>query len=134
MSDVSGRVEFRGAVPGPDVAGEGQMMPQPPPSADVPFASFTARDWVVFRMGQQWGHDARQSEIDALGNAYRAAEDDADRYYRAAFDHEYHDCSIHTYTGRTYAGARTRLAADDRDVTDDVFDAELEQARRLQGR
>ena len=131
---ASGWAESGRAVPEPAVGGEGRMMHQSEMPSDVPFASFTARDWAIFRTGQQWGHDARQSELDAALNAYRAADDDADRYYRAAFDHEYHDCSVHTYTGKGYAGARTRLADDDRNVTDAVYDAELENARRLQVR
>lgn len=37
-----------------------------------------------------------------------AADLDADRYYRAAFDHDNHDCAIHANEGQ-YRGAATRL-------------------------
>lgn len=77
-------------------------------TVDVPMGSFTERDWAIFRQGQQWGFESRQAEVDALQNAYQAADYDADRYYRAAYDHDNHDCAIHTNKGR-YPGATTRL-------------------------
>lgn len=77
-------------------------------SAEVSMGSFTERDWAIFRQGQRWGFESRQAEIDALQNAYHAVDIDADRYYRAAFDHDNHDCAIHENKG-PYKGARTRL-------------------------
>lgn len=76
--------------------------------AEVPVGTFSDRDWVIFRQGQQWGYEARQAEVHMLQNAYQAADYDADRYYRAAYDHDNHDCAIHKNTGR-YPGAKTRL-------------------------
>lgn len=69
---------------------------------------FTAREWAIFRQGQRWGYESRQAEVDAAWNAYNAADFDADRYYRAAYDHDNHDCAIHANKGR-YQGAATRL-------------------------
>jgi hypothetical protein len=75
---------------------------------EVPMGEFTERDWVIFRQGQRWGWESRQSEVDAAWNAFKDAEFDADRYYRAAYDHDNHDCAIHANKG-PYQGARTRL-------------------------
>jgi hypothetical protein len=77
-------------------------------SRDIPMGEFTEREWAIFRQGQRWGWESRQSEVDAAWNAYNAADYDADRYYRAAYDHDNHDCAIHTNKG-PYQGARTRL-------------------------
>lgn len=95
---------------------------------DVPMGTFTDREWEIFRQGQRWGYESRQPEVDALQNAYQAADWDADRYYRAAFDHDYHDCAIHENKGR-YKGARTRLLHWEYWGEPDDVDAELEQTR-----
>ncbi|MFB9665730.1 hypothetical protein HP467_01860 [Curtobacterium albidum] len=79
-----------------------------PAAHDVPMGEFTAREWAIFRQGQRWGWESRQSEVDTAWNAYRDADYDADRYYRAAYDHDNHDCAIHANKG-PYQGARTRL-------------------------
>lgn len=77
-------------------------------NAEIPMGEFTAREWAIFRQGQRWGYESRQAEVDAAWNAYNAADFDADRYYRAAYDHDNHDCAIHANKGR-YQGAATRL-------------------------
>jgi len=84
------------------------ILPADDPAQAVPFAEFTRRDWYIFKLGQQYGHESRQWEIDAAENAFKQADYDADRYYRAAFDHDNHDCAIHANKGR-YKGASTRL-------------------------
>jgi hypothetical protein len=76
--------------------------------AEIPMGEFTAREWAIFRQGQRWGYESRQAEVDAAWNAYNAADFDADRYYRAAYDHDNHDCAVHANKGR-YQGAATRL-------------------------
>jgi hypothetical protein len=78
------------------------------PVDELPVGEFTPREWAIFRQGQRWGWESRQSEVDAAWNAYRDADYDADRYYRAAYDHDNHDCAIHANNG-PYKGARTRL-------------------------
>lgn len=75
---------------------------------EIPMGEFTEREWAIFRQGQRWGWESRQSEVDAAWNAYNGADYDADRYYRAAYDHDNHDCAIHANKG-SYQGARTRL-------------------------
>lgn len=75
---------------------------------EVPMGEFTERDWAIFRQGQRWGWESRQPEVTSLTNAYMRADDDANLYYRAAFDHDNHDCAIHANKG-PYQGARTRL-------------------------
>jgi hypothetical protein len=75
---------------------------------EIPMGEFTAREWAIFRQGQRWGYESRQAEVDAAWNAYNAADFDADRYYRAAYDHDNHDCAIHANKGR-YQGAATKL-------------------------
>lgn len=77
------------------------------PAQEIPEAEFTEREWAIFRQGQRWGWESRQAEVSTLHNAYMGAEDDADRYYRAAYDHDNHDCAIHANKGR-YQGAATR--------------------------
>lgn len=77
-------------------------------AAEIPMGEFTPRDWAIFRQGQRWGYESRQAEVDAAQNAFNAADFDADRYYRAAYDHDNHDCAIHANKGR-YQGAATRL-------------------------
>ena len=79
-----------------------------PAEHEVPMGEFTEREWAIFRQGQRWGWESRQSEVDAAWNAYNGADYDADRYYRAAYDHDNHDCAIHANKG-PYQGARTRL-------------------------
>lgn len=74
----------------------------------LPMGEFTSREWAIFRQGQRWGYESRQAEVDAAQNAFNAADFDADRYYRAAYDHDNHDCAIHANKGR-YQGAATRL-------------------------
>lgn len=59
-----------------------------PVGHEVPMGEFTERDWAIFRQGQRWGWESRQSEVDAAWNAYNGADYDADRYYRAAYDHD----------------------------------------------
>jgi hypothetical protein len=83
---------------------------QAPPASgrEIPMGEFTEREWAIFRQGQRWGWESRQSEVDAAWNAYNGADHDADRYYRAAYDHDNHDCAIHANKG-PYQGARTRL-------------------------
>lgn len=71
------------------------------------------RDRAIYEAGFIDGHLAREPELVSVGNALKQAEDDADRFYRAAFDHDYHDCAVHENRGR-YRGTATRLAADDR--------------------
>ena len=78
------------------------------PASEIPMAEFTEREWAIFRQGQRWGWESRQSELDAMTNAFTMADYDADRYYRAAFDHDNHDCAIHENRG-PYKGAATRL-------------------------
>lgn len=82
--------------------------PPDPREAEIPMEEFTAREWAIFRQGQRWGYESRQAEVDAALNAYNAADFDADRYYRAAYDHDNHDCAIHANKGR-YQGAATKL-------------------------
>lgn len=81
-----------------------------PPAAvdEIPMGELTPREWAIFRQGQRWGYESRQSEVDTAWNAYKDADYDADRYYRAAYDHDNHDCAIHANKG-PYQGARTRL-------------------------
>lgn len=98
---------WQDAFSGPANLDELTAPPAEHPAAEVPMASFTDRDWMIFRQGQQWGFESRQAEVDALQNAYQAADYDADRYYRAAYDHDNHDCAIHENKGR-YRGAATR--------------------------
>ena len=98
---------------------------------EVPVGSFTEREWAIFRQGQRWGYESRQSEVDALQNAFQGANDDADRYYRAAFDHDYHDCAIHENKGR-YKGARTRLLHWEYWGEPDDLDAGLEHTHTQQ--
>jgi hypothetical protein len=78
------------------------------PRPETPAGEFTAREWAIFRQGQRWGWESRQAELDSIRNAFIAADFDADRYYRAAFDHDNHDCAIHTNKGQ-YQGAATQL-------------------------
>lgn len=90
--------------------GEYVEVPSAPPTADeqaIPYAEFTRRDWYVFQLGQQYGHQGRQWEIDAIENAYKQSEYEADRLYRIAFDHDNHDCNVHENRG-PYKGAATR--------------------------
>lgn len=75
---------------------------------EIPMGGFNDREWAIFRQGQRWGYESRQAEVDAAWNAFNAADFDADRHYRAAYDHDNHDCAIHTNKGR-YQGAATRL-------------------------
>lgn len=75
---------------------------------EIPMGEFTAREWMIFRQGQRWGYESRQAEVDTAWNAFNAADYDADRYYRAAYDHDNHDCAIHANKG-PYQGASTRL-------------------------
>lgn len=84
---------------------------------EIPRGEFTAREWAIFRQGQRWGYESRQAEVDAAWNAFNAADFDADRYYRAAYDHDNHDCAIHANKGR-YQGTATRLLhwVDDADL------------------
>lgn len=89
-------------------AGYAELAAPSQPSRDIPMGEFTEREWAIFRQGQRWGWESRQSEVDAAWNAYNAADYDADRYYRAAYDHDNHDCAIHANKG-PYQGARTRL-------------------------
>lgn len=79
-----------------------------PAAHEVPMGEFTPREWAIFRQGQRWGWESRQSEVDVAWNAFHNADYDADRYYRAAYDHDNHDCAIHANKG-PYQGARTRL-------------------------
>lgn len=97
-----GNDPFTGPAAYDDLAAPG------PVEHEVPMGEFTERDWVIFRQGQRWGWESRQSEVDAAWNAYNGADYDADRYYRAAYDHDNHDCAIHANKG-PYQGARTRL-------------------------
>jgi hypothetical protein len=85
-----------------------QAPPAEDPGTEIPVGEFTHREWAIFRQGQRWGWESRQAELDAVRNAFIAADFDADRYYRAAFDHDNHDCAIHTNKGQ-YQGAATRL-------------------------
>jgi len=85
-----------------------QAPPAEDPGDEIPVGEFTAREWAIFRQGQRWGWESRQGELDVVRNAFIAADFDADRYYRAAFDHDNHDCAIHTNKGG-YQGAATRL-------------------------
>jgi hypothetical protein len=78
------------------------------PRPEIPMGESTAREWAIFRQGQRWGWESRQTEVDTAWNAYNAVDFDADRYYRAAYDHDNHDCAIHANKG-PYQGARTRL-------------------------
>lgn len=77
-------------------------------AGEIPMGEFTAREWAIFRQGQRWGYESRQAEVDAAWNAFNAADFDADRYYRAAYDHDNHDCAVHANKGR-YQGASMRL-------------------------
>jgi len=85
-----------------------ELQAPPTPGREIPMGEFTEREWAIFRQGQRWGWESRQSEVDAAWNAYNGADYDADRYYRAAYDHDNHDCAIHANKG-PYQGARTRL-------------------------
>ena len=78
---------------------------------DVNIWELQGRDKEIYEAGFFAGHLSRQHEVDAMENSYKLADDDANRYYRAAFDHDYHDCSIHENRGR-YPGARTRILDD----------------------
>ncbi len=82
--------------------------PPVPTDGEIPVGEFTEREWAIFRQGQRWGWESRQVEVTTLTNAYIRADDDANLYYRAAFDHDYHDCAIHQNKGQ-YQGSRTRL-------------------------
>lgn len=96
-------------------------------ASEMPMGEFTAREWAIFRQGQRWGYESRQAEVDAAWNAFNAADFDADRYYRAAYDHDNHDCAIHANKGR-YQGAATRLlhwdSPDDDEPVDPVQQAD----------
>lgn len=85
-----------------------ELAAPPAPAREIPMGEFTEREWAIFRQGQRWGWESRQAEVDTALNAYNAADYDADRYYRAAYDHDNHDCAIHANRG-TYQGAHTRL-------------------------
>jgi hypothetical protein len=75
---------------------------------EIQMGEFTAREWAIFRQGQRWGYESRQAEVDAAWDAFDAADFDADRDYRAACDHDNHDCAIQENKGQ-YEGAATRL-------------------------
>lgn len=75
---------------------------------EVDITSLSDREREIYEAGFYAGYLSRQPEVDAAENAFKFASDDADRYYRAAFDHDYHDCSIHENRGK-YKGAATRL-------------------------
>lgn len=85
-----------------------ELLAPPQAGREIPMGELTEREWAIFRQGQRWGWESRQSEVDVAWNAYSAADHDADRYYRAAYDHDNHDCAIHANKG-PYQGARTRL-------------------------
>lgn len=93
---------------GPADPAELAAPPADRPDSEIPMGEFTAREWTIFRQGQRWGHESRQAEVDVAWNAFNAADFDADRYYRAAYDHDNHDCAIHENRG-PYKGAATRL-------------------------
>lgn len=48
----------------------------------IPTGEFTEREWAIFRQGQRWGWESRQSEVDVAWNAYKDANYDADRSSR----------------------------------------------------
>lgn len=79
--------------------------------AEVDLTALTAREREIYEAGFFAGFLSRQPEVDAAENAYKQADYDADRLYRIAFDHDYHDCSIHENRGR-YPGAKTRVLDD----------------------
>jgi hypothetical protein len=79
---------------------------------DVNVWELTGREKDIYEAGFFAGHLSRQSEVTAAENAFKHADDDANRYYRAAFDHDYHDCAVHQNRGK-YQGAATRYADDD---------------------
>lgn len=85
-----------------------ELLTPPQAGSEIPMGELTEWEWAIFRQGQRWGWESRQSEVDVAWNAYNAADLDADRYYRAAYDHDNHDCDIHANKG-PYQGARTRL-------------------------
>lgn len=58
---------------------------------DIELWSLTARERAVYEAGFLMGFTIRELEI-------QRAQHDADRFYRAAFDHDHHDCRIHTKT------------------------------------
>lgn len=76
-----------------------------PPAAvrEIPMGEFTEREWAIFRQGQRWGWESRQSEVDAAWNAYNGADYDADRYYRG------HTSTTTTTMPSTPTRARTRV-------------------------
>jgi len=60
---------------------------------DVPLWALTPHERAVYEAGFQMGYAIRELEIQRL-------QDEVNRYYRAAFDHDHHDCRIHTPTRR----------------------------------
>ncbi len=62
---------------------------------DVPLWALTPHERAVYEAGFQMGYAIRELEIQQV-------QDEADRYYRAAFDHDHHDCRIHTPPRRRY--------------------------------
>jgi hypothetical protein len=60
---------------------------------DIPLWALTPHERAVYEAGFQMGYAIRELEIQRV-------QDEANRYYRAAFDHDHHDCRIHTPTRR----------------------------------
>ena len=60
---------------------------------DVAVWALTPHERAVYEAGFHMGFTIRELEI-------QQAHDEANRYYRAAFDHDHHDCRIHTPTHR----------------------------------
>lgn len=79
--------------------------------AEVDTFSLTDREREIYEAGFFAGFLSRQPEVDSIENAFKRADDDANRYYRDAFDHDYHDCAVHENRGR-YPGAKTRVLDD----------------------
>ena len=58
---------------------------------DIPLWALTPHERAVYEAGFQMGYAIRELELQRV-------QDEANRYYRAAFDHDHHDCRIHTPT------------------------------------
>ena len=58
---------------------------------NIPLWALTPHERAVYEAGFQMGYTIRELEVERI-------QDEANRYYRAAFDHDHHGCRIHTPT------------------------------------
>lgn len=99
------------AVRSPEAAGAAHAEVGYQDFAEVNVWELSRRERDIYEAGFYAGHLSRQPEVDAMEDLFKQADNDADRYYRAAFDHDYHDCAVHENRGK-YRGAATRVLDD----------------------